>query len=77
MSDPTRADRLASDRDRLEAAMDEALPKELAPLVREHRMVLAELAALSGPKKGSTRDQLAEKRAARKAGSSGSAAAEV
>jgi len=77
MSEPTRADRLDADRERLESAMDEATPKELAALVREHRMVLAEMAALSGPKKGSTRDQLAEKRAARKAAASGPASAEV
>jgi hypothetical protein len=75
MSD--RATRLAADRDRLEAAMDEASPATLAGLVREHRMVLAELESLAAPKAGSTRDQLAAKRAAREANSPGSAAAEV
>jgi hypothetical protein len=77
MPEPTREERLVSDRDRLEAAMDEAGPRELPALVREHRMVLAELASLAKPQKGSTRDQLAEKRAAREAGASGSAASEV
>lgn len=73
MSD--RATRLAEDRDRLEAAMDEATPGTLAGLVREHRMVLAELESLAAPKAGSTRDQVAEKRKqreARKADAAGS-----
>jgi len=75
MSD--RKTRLEADRDLLEAAMAEATPGTLAGLVREHRMVLAELESLAAPKKGSTRDQLAEKRAARKAAAKGSAASEV
>jgi hypothetical protein len=73
----TRAESLAADRDRLEAAIAKAEPRELPALVREHRAVLKELEALAKPQKGSTRDQLAEKRAARKAGAAGTAAAEV
>lgn len=73
----TRADRLAKDRDRLEAAMDEAEPKELAALVREHRAVLKELESLAAPKKGSVRDEVAKKRAARQAGTAGAPAAAV
>jgi hypothetical protein len=72
-----RATRLEQDRDRLEAAMDEATPATLAGLVREHRMVLAELESLAAPKAGSTRDQLAARRAAREANPPGSAASEV
>lgn len=75
MSD--RATRLEADRDRLEVAMDDATPATLAGLVREHRMVLAELELLAAPKAGSTRDQLAARRASRKAGTSGPAASEV
>ena len=75
MSD--RATRLAEDRDLLEAAMLEAKPATLAGLVREHRMVLAELESLAAPKAGSTRDQLAAKREARKSSTKGSAPAEV
>ena len=75
MSD--RVTRLEGDRDLLEAAMVAATPGTLAGLVREHRMVLAELDSLAAPKKGSTRDQLAEKREARKSGAAGSSPAEV
>lgn len=65
-AEKTRAQRLEADRDRLEAAIAEAGQTTLPNLVREHRMVLAELDRLKVPQKGSTRDQLAERRAARK-----------
>lgn len=62
----TRVQRLERSRDRLELAIEAAGTTTLPALVREHRQVLAQLAALAEPAKGSTRDQLAEKRAARK-----------
>jgi hypothetical protein len=77
MSEPTRSDRLAADRDRLEAVMAGADAKALPALVREHRLVLKELESLAVPKKGSVRDQVAEKRAARQARAAGAAASEV
>lgn len=77
MSEPSHADRLDLDRERLEAAMSEASPRELPALVREHRAVLKELAAMEKPKEGSTRDQLAAKRAARTSRAADSAAAGV
>lgn len=73
----TRLEALTADRDRLEAAIAKAEPRELAPLVREHRAVLKEIDALAEPKKGSVRDQIAEKRAARRAEAAGPAASEV
>lgn len=69
----TRVQRLEWDRDRLEEAIEAAGTSTLPALVREHRQVLAQLAALAEPAKGSTRDQLAERRAARKANAAGSA----
>ncbi|HRD59369.1 hypothetical protein [uncultured Nocardioides sp.] len=77
MSDPTHVERLTEDRDRLERAMDEAEPRELAALVREHRAVLKEIAHLAVPAKGTIRDQLAAKRAARESDAAGSAAAKA
>lgn len=77
MPEATRAERLAIDRDLLESAMAEAEAKELPALIREHRQVLKELETLAVPAKGSIRDQLAEKRATRKAGAPGTPAAEV
>lgn len=77
MSEPTRIERLRADRDRLEAAMDEAEPRELAALVREHRTVLAEIEKLAATPKGSVIDQIAQKRREREAGAAGSTAAEV
>lgn len=77
MAEATRTERLEADRDRLEQAIAEASPRELAGLVREHRALLKELAALAEPAKGSIRDQLAAKRQAREAGASGSASPEV
>lgn len=76
-TDKTRVERLAEDRDHLEAAIETADARTLPALVREHRAVLKELAALAEPAKGSIRDQLAAKRAARTAGTSGPAASEV
>lgn len=72
-----RVDRLTIDRELLERAMLTAGPKELPSLVREHRAVLAEIEKLAKPAKGSIRDQVADKRAQRQAGSSGSPAAEA
>jgi hypothetical protein len=77
MSEPTRLERLESDRDLLESAMLSAAPREMAALVREHRAVLKELAALAEPAKGNIRDQLADKRKAREAESAGPASSEV
>lgn len=77
MSELTHRDRLECDRDRLEAAMVQAEPRELAGLVREHRAVLKEIAALAAPAKGTIRDQLAAKRATRQADAAGATATGV
>ena len=73
MPEPTRLERLTSDRDHLEAAIASAEPRELSALVREHRAVLKEIDELAGPVKGTIRDQLAAKREARQASAAGSA----
>lgn len=73
----TRVDRLTTDRDYLESAMPEASARELPALIREHRAVMKELEQLAAPVKGSIRDQLAAKRAAREAGAPGTPAAEA
>lgn len=77
MSEPTRAERLTEDRDRLEAAIASAEPRELPALVREHRAVLKEIDALAEPTKGSIRDQLAARRAERQPDSASAAASEA
>lgn len=77
MSEPTRVERLVQSRDRLESAMKEAGPRELPALAREHRAVLKEIAHLAEPVKGSIRDQLAAKRAARESAAEGPSATEV
>lgn len=87
MSETSRHDRLTEDRDRLEAAIQEADARTLPALVREHRAVLKEIESLATPTKGSVRDQLAERRRARsgspaadaggQAGAAGSSASEV
>jgi hypothetical protein len=69
----TRVQRLERDRDALEAAIEDASKSTLPNLVREHRQVLKELAALAEPEKGSTRDQLAAKRKEREARTAGTA----
>jgi hypothetical protein len=73
----THVDRLTIDRDRLEVAIAEAAPRELAALVREHRAVLKEISNLAAPAKGTIRDQLAARRATRAAGPAGSAASQA
>lgn len=66
MADRTRAERLAMDRDLLEAAMAEGDPKALPALVREHRAVMAELEALTPQAKaGDPLDEIAARRSAR------------
>lgn len=69
----TRVERLERDRDLLEESIETASSSALPALVREHRQVLKELAALAEPEKGSTRDQLAERRREREARQAGAA----
>jgi hypothetical protein len=64
-SDPLRA--LRADRDLLAAAMQVAEPKELAGLSREYRAVLAELERRGVGREESVTDDLAARRANRRA----------
>jgi len=65
-----RRDRLDADVERLELAMSDCRPGELAALVREHRAVLAELDAMPNTLEVSDADEIAARRASRKSGSS-------
>lgn len=65
-AEPTLRGRLTAVRASLEAAMAEALPKELPALSREYRAVLAELEAIPAETSTATVDQLRERRAARR-----------
>lgn len=69
MADGDRVERLEADRKRLELAMDDCEPRELASLVREHRAVMKEIAELTpaDEKVGDPVDDLARRRAARHA----------
>lgn len=72
--DPAREDqraRLLALRDRLEAAVAGAGPRDLAPLAGQLRRVLADLAAVPDTGAESKVDDLAAKRAARRAASAG------
>lgn len=62
-----RLSELASHLTRLDEALDEAESKEVAALLRERRITLAEIAALGGVEKGSAIDELAQRRADRRA----------
>jgi hypothetical protein len=55
-------------RDRLATDIEAADPKAVAALSRELRIVMAELDALRGGEAGDTVDDLAKRRAARRAG---------
>lgn len=70
-TEPTRRDRLETDRDALEAAIAgcESL-RDLPSLIREHRAVLAELDALPNQAEVSSADEIAARRASRRSGSS-------
>ena len=62
----THADRLNAVRERLEAAIADAGARDLAPLSREYRQLLAEIADLHTPNREADRvDQLARRRAAK------------
>jgi hypothetical protein len=67
LAERTRLERLEQDRTAIEAAIEIAEPHQLPALVREHRLLLAEIESLAKPKEGSTRDQLAQRRASRQA----------
>lgn len=60
-----RRDALTALRDHLALALEQAAPERAAPLAKELREVLRELDALAEPK-GSTVDDLARRRAARR-----------
>jgi hypothetical protein len=47
---------------RIDAALDLAAPNELASLLRERRITLAEIDSLSGPEEGSIVDELTKRR---------------
>ncbi len=64
--------RLEALRDRLEAAVAEAGHRDLAPLAARYQAVLAELAALPEVKDADGLDDLAARRAGRRAAASGS-----
>lgn len=69
MGSDDRGARLIAARDKLEAAIEVCeSPRELPGLVREYRMVLAELAGLgAGEEAGDVVDQLARRRSAKAA----------
>lgn len=60
--------RLAALRDRLESAVAEAANRDLAPLAARYQAVLAELAAMPEAEGSDGVDDLAGRRAARRAG---------
>jgi len=61
-----RISRLTEARDKLAAAITDCeSARELPGLVREYRMVLAEIAGLDGGEVGDVIDQLAKRRAAK------------
>lgn len=69
-SESDRLERLIVQRDRLDAAMEacESM-RDFAALSREYRAVMAEIASLVPPeKKGDAVDEIAQRRAARRAG---------
>lgn len=61
-----RVDELRSLLTRVDRALDEASPREVASLAREKRLLLSELDALEGPGEESTVDELARRRADRR-----------
>ena len=63
--------RLEALRDRLEAALEDAGHRDLAPLAARYQAVLAELAGLPEVKESDDVDDLASRRAARRSGSAG------
>lgn len=69
----TRREALERDRDILATAIETCESnRDLAGLIREHRAVMAELDALPVPNEVSNADEIAARRSARRAGSSGS-----
>jgi hypothetical protein len=68
MAARTRRQRLEDARDRAEKAMGQVDPDKLAPLLREYRAVLAELDSLPEQAEVSDADEIAARRAARRAG---------
>ncbi len=65
-----RRDRLTALRDRLEAAISTCEPRELAPLAKQYRDTLLELDTMPA-KEASRVDDLASRRAARRATAAG------
>jgi hypothetical protein len=78
MTDPTRVERLAVLRERIERQLpDVSDGSKLAALSREYRTVLAELERLGAGKAASTVDDIARKRSARIAKAKGAASSAV
>lgn len=71
LSSDDRATALKALRIRLAAEMLGASGRDLAALAHQHRMVVAEIATLAAPKERSAVDEIAERRARRKAGATG------
>lgn len=68
-----RREALEADVERVETAMDQVDPDKLANLIREHRILLAELDQLPDPKaEVSGADEIAARRAARRSTTKGS-----
>lgn len=73
---PSRLERLEALRDSLEAALGSDIgARDLASVSREYRAVLADIEAIPA-KGGSPADEIAERRARRRAAASGAARAE-
>ena len=76
-AEPSRRDRLIALRGRLESALSgEIAVRDFAALSREYRACLADLAALPDAQEVSVADEIAERRARRRAGASRQARAE-
>lgn len=58
-------------RDRLAKEIDESIGRDVAVLVKELRATMAELYAIPGEREGSKSDELAARRASRRAGAAG------
>lgn len=57
-----RSDELLSAIKRIDAALDLAEPREVAALLRERRITLAEIESIAGPEEGSIVDELTKRR---------------
>lgn len=62
-----RGDSLEAIRDRLAKELDEAEGRDVAPIAKELRAVIAEIYSLPRAKEGSKSDELAARRTARRA----------